>query len=224
MSLIRLSANRGKGMAVKTGMALAGGRARIYTDVDLPYDPWLIPVMAEYLLHDHFHLVVGDRNLAESTLDDRYSLLRRSISSFATFLIGTLVTGGFFDTQCGLKGLRGDVADLIFPLVRTNRFAFDIEVVYLALRFNCTIKRIPVTTANVQDRSTVRPILDSVRSMVDLLRIKGRSVRHAYDSEPLRQLVDDPFRRRLTAARRGDRSILRSSEPDIGSNVDSGAT
>jgi dolichyl-phosphate beta-glucosyltransferase len=200
VSLIRLAENYGKGMAVRTGMARASGRARIYTDVDLPYDPWLIPVMAEYLLSDGFHMVVGDRTLTESSLDNRYTYLRRSISSVATFVIGTLVTGGFFDTQCGLKGLRGDVAELIFPMVRTDRFVFDVELVYLALRFNCTIKRIPVTTARVTGGSTVRPIVDSIRSFVDLLRIKGRSMRHAYECEPLRRLVDAPFRHRLTDA------------------------
>ena len=182
-------------------MARARGRARVYTDIDLAYDPLLIPVMAEYLLTDGFHLVVGDRRLPESLFESRASILRRSISSLSTLLIGTLVTGGFFDTQCGIKGVRGDVADLLFPMVRTNRFVFDVELVYLALRFNCSIKRLPVTPGNVTRGSTVRPILDSVRGFVDLARIKRRAMTRRYESKPLQELVNAPLTQRLSAVR-----------------------
>lgn len=182
-------------------MARARGRARVYTDIDLAYDPLLIPVMAEYLLTDGFHLVVGDRRLPESLFESRASILRRSISSLSTLLIGTLVTGGFFDTQCGIKGVRGDVADLLFPMVKTNRFVFDVELVYLALRFNCSIKRLPVTPGSVTMGSTVRPILDSVRGFVDLVRIKRRAMTRRYESKPLQDLVNGPLTQRLAAVR-----------------------
>lgn len=209
VSLIRLAENRGKGRAVRAGMAQARGRARIYTDIDLPYDPCLIPVMADYLLDDGFHLVIGDRRLPESVFHNRPSPLRSLISAFSTFLIGTLVTGGFFDTQCGIKGISGDVADLLLPLVRTDRFVFDVEVVYLALRFNCTIKRLPVTPGRSNEGSTVRPVVDSLRGFYDLLKIKGRTLSHAYDCPTLQSLVNAPLRDRLTRVRR---SIDRSSE------------
>jgi len=201
VSLIGLDKNLGKGRAIREGMARAGGRARIYTDVDLPYDPWLIPVMAEYLLTDGFHLVLGDRRLPESSFQNDLPFPRRAVSSVATFLIGTLVTGGFFDTQCGLKGVRGDVADLLFPMIRTDRFVFDVEVVYLALRFNCSIKRLPVTPGRLTHGSTVKPLMDSVRSFGDLMRIKRRAMAKAYESESLRALVDAPLRRRLSEMR-----------------------
>src|SRR5690349_345359 len=47
--LIRLDRNKGKGAAVGTGMLAARGEVRVYTDVDLPYDLELIPVMAEFI-------------------------------------------------------------------------------------------------------------------------------------------------------------------------------
>lgn len=213
VSLIGLDRNHGKGRAVREGMARARGRARIYTDIDLPYDPWLIPVMAEYLLADGFHVVVGDRRLPESSFPNDQPLVRRSVSSVATFLIGTLVTGGFFDTQCGLKGLRGDVADFLFPMIRTDRFVFDVEVVYVALRFNCSIKRIPVTLGNPTGVSTVRPLKDAARSFFDLLRIKRRSMSKHYCCEPLGDLINDPLRLRLSEFRGKLPEPSPSSEP-----------
>lgn len=201
VTLIGLDENRGKGRAIRAGMAVARGRARIYTDVDLPYDPWLIPVTAEYLLADGFHLVLGDRRLPESEYEIELPLLRRTVSALSSFVIGTLVTGGFFDTQCGLKGVRGDVAELLFPMMRTDRFVFDVELVYLALHFNCNIKRLPVTPGRVTEGSTIRPFRDSVRAAVDLLAIKRRTMTHAYDCDPLRKLVNAPLLERLADAR-----------------------
>lgn len=202
VSLIELDKNYGKGRAIREGMVRAVGRARIYTDIDLPYDPWLIPIMAEYLLTDGFHLVLGDRRLPESSIRTDLPFLRRSVSSVSTFLIGTLVTGGFFDTQCGLKGVRGEVADLLFPMIRTDRFVFDVEVVYLALRFNCNIKRLPVSPGLVNQGSTVRPLMDSVRGFVDLMRMKRRAMTKAYECEPLQALVNAPFMKRRAALRK----------------------
>src|SRR5690242_13826781 len=43
--LITLPRNKGKGAAVAVGMRGARGRVRIFTDVDLPYDLELLPVI-----------------------------------------------------------------------------------------------------------------------------------------------------------------------------------
>ena len=195
--LLRLSHNLGKGAAVKTGMLAARGKARIYTDVDLPYGVHTVPLMASYLLDAPFHFVMGDRNLPGSSYRSEIGLDRRILSGAATFFIGTLVTGGVFDTQCGLKAVRGDVADLLFPLVQTERFAFDVEVVYLALRFNCDIKRIPVAFAGDKGPSSVRPVVDAARSMRDILLIKRRASAGRYESPPLQALINAPVEDRL---------------------------
>lgn len=210
--LIRLAQNRGKGAAVKIGMLAAGGSARIYTDIDLPYGSRTIPVMAEYLLGGTFHLVIGDRRLPGSNYRENLGPIRRVLSALSTKFIGTLVTGGFFDTQCGLKGVRGDVVELLFPMLHINRFAFDVELVYLALRHNCDIKRIPVRLRPAQQRSTVRPVLDTLRGGLDVLSLKLRASRGEYECPALDELTRRDFRDRLsrvpdpeTVAPRSDR-------------------
>ena len=194
--LIRLPENRGKGAAVAAGMVAATGQARIFTDADLPYDTGLIPVMASYLLEGPYHLVLGDRNLSRSSFNQKPTGVRRGLSAVATFFIGTLVTGGVFDTQCGIKGIRGDVADRLFPLITIDRFAFDVELVYLALRFNCDIKRVPVQLVERRTPSTVRPFVDAARSFRDILRIKRNAMAGRYESEELDRLVWQDFTER----------------------------
>jgi hypothetical protein len=110
------------------------------------------------------------------------------LSAVASRFIGTLVTGGFFDTQCGIKAVRGDVADELFRLVRISRFAFEVEVVYVALKHGLDIKRVPVRLRRNLG-SSVRPLRDAARSLADLFGMKLRQLRGQYHSAALERLV-----------------------------------
>lgn len=186
--LLRHPRNMGKGAAVRTGMLAARGRVRVFTDADLPYDRELIPLMAEYITSRGFHLVIGDRTLPGSRYAEVTSATRRTLSSVASRFIGTMVTGGFFDTQCGIKAVRGDVADELFRLVCIGRFAFEVEVVYLALKHGLDVKRVPVRLRRNLG-SSVRPFRDAARSAIDILAMKLRQIRGRYRSPALEQLV-----------------------------------
>jgi hypothetical protein len=89
----------------------------------------------------------------------------------ATF-VATLVTGGFGDTQCGFKAIRGDIADDLLPELRVSGFTFDVELVYLCIRMGLDIKRIPVQQVS-DGPSSVRPVRDSVAGLLEVLRIVG---------------------------------------------------
>lgn len=190
--LLRFPVNRGKGAAVAAGMRAATGLARIFTDVDLPYDLELIPIIAEYVLDRGFHMVVGDRTLPGSRYTKDIGWRRHLASAVFSQVAGKLVTGGFFDTQCGLKGLRGDVADLVFSLTRIQRFTFDVELIYLALVFRLDIKRIPVRLRH-NDTSSVRLGRDSATALLDLLRIKRHQLAGHYRSPALEAVVAGDF-------------------------------
>lgn len=185
--LLRHPQNLGKGAAVRTGMLAACGRVRVFTDADLPYDRELVAAMRHLILDRGFHLVMGDRSLPGSSYLPATGA-RRLLSSLASWFIGSLVTGGFHDTQCGIKAMRGDVADRIFRLVRTPGFAFDVEVVYLALKHGLDIKRVPVRLRR-NATSSVRPLRDAVRALAAILAIKGRQLRCEYSDPDLALLV-----------------------------------
>jgi len=186
--LLRHPRNLGKGAAVRTGMLAARGQVRVFTDVDMPYDRELIPVMAEYITSRGFHLVIGDRTFPESRYARATSLSRRALSTLASRLIGSMVTGGFFDTQCGIKAIRGDIADELFRLVRIRRFAFDVEVIYLALKHRLDIKRVPVRLRR-NLATSVRPFRDAFQAGIDILAIKARQLGGQYRSEALENLI-----------------------------------
>lgn len=188
--LIRLPRNRGKGAAVSAGMRAATGAVRVFTDVDLPYGMAPILLLESIIRTRRIHVVIGDRTFPQSRYVADLPLMRRAASRVFSLVTATLVTGGFFDTQCGLKGFRGDVADKLFALQRLERFSFDVELIYLALAYGLEIKRVPVILER-NDTSSVRIGRDALRSLADLARLRLNRFRGRYDCPRLKELVAD---------------------------------
>lgn len=186
--VITLPVNRGKGAAVAEGMRAASGEVRVFTDIDVPYGTTPIMVIEALIRSRGFHMVIGDRTFPQSRYETELPFGRRIASSVFSHVTATLVTGGFFDTQCGLKGFRGDVAEALFGLQTVDRFAFDVELIYLALKNGLEIKRIPVML-ETKSASTVKLGSDSLRTLIDVGRIKLNQMRGAYANHHLSTLV-----------------------------------
>jgi dolichyl-phosphate beta-glucosyltransferase len=191
--LIRLPVNRGKGAAVRAGMLASRGRVRVFTDVDLPFGLEPIVASERFINERGFHLAVGDRTLPESSYAaDGWR--RRIASGLFSKLVGIFVTGGFFDTQCGFKAFRGDVAQALFEVSRIDRYAFDVELLYLALVYRTDIKRVPVQLRN-NETSVVRLLRDSARMLADIAKIRLIALQGVYECPALARIVAEDFAR-----------------------------
>lgn len=188
VSVVTLDRNRGKGAAVAAGMAAARGDVRVFTDVDVPYGAMPVLLIENLIRTRGFHMVIGDRTFPQSRYETEIPFGRQAASSLFSFITSTLVTGGFVDTQCGLKGFRGDIAEALFGLQRVERFAFDVELIYLALTYGLEIKRIPVVLES-NTTSSVRLGRDALQTFVDVARIKLNQLQGHYRSELLLDLV-----------------------------------
>lgn len=173
--------NRGKGAAVRAGMAAATGEVRAFIDADLSYPP-------EQLLRLHaavvegWDVVVGSRKHVETTTLVKARRLRELSGRVFNLLTEIVLLGQYRDTQCGLKAVRGDVAGMLFPRMRVDRFAFDVELFHLAERDRLSVLEVPVTLAN-SDASTVRLGRDSLGMVRDLFRIRRWAGAGAYDRQ-----------------------------------------
>ena len=181
---IGLPRNQGKGGAVRAGMQAATGQCRVFTDADIPFEFETIARFVHYIRTKEFDIVIGDRGLPDSRYFREIAPSRRWGSAVFTFLVGRFVTTGLFDTQCGLKAFSCAVADDLFSVARLDSFAFDVEILYIALKRNYDIKRLPVRLRSARDESSVRLLQHAPGMVVDLLRIKGNHLRGRYDRGP----------------------------------------
>ncbi len=180
---IRQEKNRGKGAAVRIGMLAAKGEYRIFTDADIPFEFDAIERCIFYIKDKEFDIAIGDRRLPESKYFSKIKGARKLGSSIFTFFVGRFITTGFSDTQCGIKGFRGKVADDLFSVAKLNGFAFDVEILYIALKRNYDIKRLPVHFRSTHDDSSVSLMRHAPGMLVDLFRIKWNHIRGRYNSK-----------------------------------------
>jgi len=189
---VALPHNAGKGAALRAGMRVAHGEVRGFTDADLPYGTEPLAYALECIRVRGFHAAIGDRTLPGSTYEGA-GALRTVVSELASFAFRTLVTGGIYDTQCGFKLFRGDVAEALFKASRIDRFAVDVELIYLLLKYRLDIKRIPV---NLQGNAstTVHVFRDSFRAFVDIVRMRANWAAGRYRSPGLYAVLEDDLR------------------------------
>ena len=172
--------NKGKGFAVRTGMAAAQGDICIFTDADIPFETSAIEAIIHYIQVKEFDVVIGDRGLQASNYFSKISNQRKFGSGFFTFIVGRFVTTGISDTQCGLKGFRKNVAADLFGKSRIHGFTFDVELVYISLKRNYDIKKIPVNLRS-QEGNSVNIFKHGFKMVLDLFILKINHLRGYYN-------------------------------------------
>jgi dolichyl-phosphate beta-glucosyltransferase len=190
--LISLPQNLGKFGALKAGMAVASGECRVFTDADLPYDLEAVPFIANLINRQGYDIVVGDRALPESVSFSNSRVARKLSSRIFSYCVRMLVTGGLFDSQCGIKGFRAEVAQALFPLVTDNSFSGDVELLYIALKHNLSIRRIPVRLQRTSP-STVRLRFHSLPMLGRILRLRHNWNTGRYESETLSRIASQAY-------------------------------
>jgi glycosyltransferase involved in cell wall biosynthesis len=137
---VRHPRNRGKGAAVRTGLARATGDIVLVQDADLELDPADIPRLLAPLLEGRAQAVYGSRNLEGK--DPGRTLLfylgGRLVTAAANLLYGLSLT----DEVCGYKALLRRVA-IALPL-REERFAWEEELTAALARRGIAITEVPV--------------------------------------------------------------------------------
>ena len=183
--------HRGKAAAVRSGILAATGAYVVFTDADLstPID-YLDPALR--LLREGWDIVIGSR---EGVLARRIGepWHRHAMGRIYNRLVQWLLLPGIDDTQCGFKGFRRDVALDLFqrmllyrdgqrPIRGPRVTGFDVEVLYIARRRGYRIAVLPVTWRHVEG-SKVRPLVDGLLMLRDVLAVRVNAWRGAYDSD-----------------------------------------
>jgi len=139
--LVMHERNRGKGAALRTGFAQAGGDVVVVQDADLEYDPFEFPVLLEPILRGWADAVYGSRFLGGP---HRVHLFwHYQGNRFLTLLSNVLTDLNLTDMETCYKMVRRDLLETL-PLTR-NRFGIEPEITARLSQAGAKIYELPVT-------------------------------------------------------------------------------
>ena len=181
LTVLASDANQGKGYSVRRGMLAACGRYLLFSDADLS-TPIAEVERLIAALEAGADIAIGSRALAGSDVRVSQAWWRRSMGRVFNHIVRRVSVPGIRDTQCGFKCFRRDAARRLFALQRIRRFAFDVELLWLARRLGYRVAEVPVIWVN-DPSSRVNPVTDSFWMLVDLARLRYHDLRGAYRSD-----------------------------------------
>ena len=167
-----LPRNRGKGRALAEGVAAAGGSEILVTDADLstPIEE-LDKLQAE--LAKGAGVAIASRALRDSRVEISQPIYRVLMGKVFNLLVQVVLLPGIWDTQCGFKLFRADVAHDAFAKLTTDGFGYDPEVLYRAKQRGVRIAEVPVIWRNSAP-TKVSPIKSSLDMFRHILRVRFR--------------------------------------------------
>lgn len=172
---IRLERNTGKGAAVRAGVGKAIADFVLLYDADSAAPITEANKLFQALKSAHASIAIGSRVLGSDDALVTMAWHRRLIGRVYHTLCSGLVPG-IRDTACGCKLFKYEVAMRLFALQHIDRFAFDVELLAIALRLGERIIEVPVRWTAVPE-SKVRLGRDGLQMFWCLLTMYGRKMR-----------------------------------------------
>jgi glycosyltransferase involved in cell wall biosynthesis len=185
-TVLRHERRRGKGAAIRTGIARAldgspPADAVLLLDGDGQHLPEEIPRLVERFAAGA-RFVAGDRSAELG----RMSLLRRLTNRAMTWTLNVLFlarAARLGDSQCGFRLLAADLCRAL--ALRADHFEVESEILVCAHRLGEAIVTVPVSVAPRHDasrpgsrsRSKIRPLPDTVRFLWLLARLSVSPLR-----------------------------------------------
>jgi glycosyltransferase involved in cell wall biosynthesis len=139
LEVILVPQNRGKGNAVRQGIARSRGEAVVIQDADLEYLPEQIPNLCELILSGEADAVFGSRFIGTPRKVGKF--WHTKANEMVTFFSNVCSNLNITDMETGAKAFRGDVIRKI--TLKSDRFGFEPEVVARLGHLKARIFEIP---------------------------------------------------------------------------------
>lgn len=177
--LVENPGNHGKGYSVRSGMLQALGEVVMFTDADLssPIEE------AERLfaaIAGGADIAIGSRWLESSRQTHRQPLYRQFFGRCFNAVTRFIMRLPFADTQCGFKAFTREAAQTVFQLQTIERWGFDPEILFIALKRDFWIIEVPVSWAH-DARSRMSYLKDGFKMLQELAIVRWNAFRGRYD-------------------------------------------
>ncbi|XP_069747791.1 dolichyl-phosphate beta-glucosyltransferase isoform X2 [Narcine bancroftii] len=174
--VLSLTKNRGKGGAVKMGVLSSRGRYILMADADGATkfaDIAKVEVGLKALQPgpDNMAISCGSRAHLEKETIAKRSYFRTLLMYGFHFLVWFLCVKGVKDTQCGFKLLTREAARRTFSTLHVDRWAFDVELLYIAQCLKIPIAEVAVEWTEVEGSKLI-PFWSWLQMGKDLLFIR----------------------------------------------------
>jgi len=177
--MLQNPSNRGKGYSVRSGMLQAQGQVVIFTDADLS-----APIEeAERLfaaIAEGADIAIGSRWLDRDRQTQKQPLYRQFFGRCFNIVTRGVMGLRFADTQCGFKAFTRVAAQTVFQLQTIERWGFDPEILFIALKRGYWIIEVPVSWAH-DERSRVSYLKDGMKMLQELAIVRWNALRGRYD-------------------------------------------
>lgn len=176
--VLTLTKNRGKGGAIRLGMFSARGRYLLFADADGASkfsDFTKLENEMKNMKKDSSNraVVCGSRaHLEEESIAQR-SFFRTILMKGFHFVVWFLCVRGIKDTQCGFKLLTREAAVLLFSNLHVERWAFDVDILFLAQYFNIPVGEVAINWTEIEGSKMV-PVFSWIQMGKDIILIRLR--------------------------------------------------
>ena len=171
--------NRGKGAAVRAGIAITRGEYVMFADsgVCIPYEQTLRGL--DLIRSGQCEIAHASRKRIDSVITNPQPWHRRLLSRVFRSAVHALVGLPYrlTDTQCGFKVYKGDVGRALYAQCIDDGFLFDLETILRAGHLGYRIAEFPVTWSCDPD-TRLNPARQALRTFPELNKIK-RAIRNS---------------------------------------------
>ncbi len=177
LKLIDNKENHGKGAVVRQGMLAARGNWRVFMDADNSTSITEFNKMMPYIDQGH-EVIIGSRAVRGAKMNPPQPIYKRLMGRLGNYFIQLMVLKGIKDSQCGFKCFSEEAASRIFPIIKINRWGFDIEALALARAMDYDVKEVPVYWVN--DPRTHVSLRSYIQVLGETLKVRWWLWRKAY--------------------------------------------
>ena len=168
--LIQLPKNQGKGHAVRLGVLNSHGSRILFVDAD-GATPIQEVERLQAALDAGSEIAIGSRALASRDTKVATAIHRKILGRVFNRCVNVILLPSIADTQCGFKMFSRKSALFLFRKQTSDRFSFDVELLFLAHKVGLPTAEVPINWTNVPG-SKVNLVLDALMMFRDVFRFR----------------------------------------------------